>query len=138
MNVEVCTAGGEVSVEKVDDADLQDSCNKNFDKTPHFDFHPRIIHREMTNNSQEYALNQASARRIRRIVGAKAQVVNFSLKECQNSCDMILYGAERETPIHVNSMLFECLSKVILEAPIENEEEMKTENATPVKVWSPL
>ena len=62
--------------------------------------------------------------------------MNFSLQDYQNSCNMILYGSEREIPIHVNSMLFECLSKVILEAPIENEDAMKTENATPIKVRS--
>ena len=47
---------------------------------------------------------------------------------------MILYGAERETPINVNGALMECLSQVILGAPYENEDEIKAENATPVKV----
>ena len=47
---------------------------------------------------------------------------------------MILYGAERETPINVNGALMECLSNVILKAPIENEDEIMTENATPIKV----
>ena len=73
MNVEGCTAVDEVSVEKVDDADLQDSCNKNLEESPDFEFHKRIFHKD-TIDSQEYALNQASARRIRRIIGAKAQV----------------------------------------------------------------
>ena len=79
MNEKGCTAGGEVSVEKVDDADLQDSCNKKFDKSPDFEFHQRIFYKE-TMNSHEYALNQASARRIRRIIGAKAQVGFFCTK----------------------------------------------------------
>lgn len=55
-------------------------------------------------------------------------------QEVKSSYNMILFGAERQTPIGVNSMLMESLSKVILEAPIENEDEIMTESATPIKV----
>ena len=45
---------------------------------------------------------------------------------------MVLYGAEHKTPVYVNSMLMECLSRVILEAPIENIDNINIENVVPV------
>lgn len=151
------------SQEDVDDLDLLDSCDecdKKFITGHDFEFHQRMFHAE-DENSREYTLNQASALRITQLIGAQVQVgsrfvfgtkleslwlwsyvlnrrVLSKFQDVRCISNMILYGAERETPINVNSMLMECLSKVILEAPIENEYEMRTENAMPTKVGKGL